>query len=345
MLDLDMPLPFRPQCLPSALGPLPHSVSMQTWDLVLPHFQRLAPLPLLSNEHESLLELAVRGLPGASIRDKQPIWDPSSLNNQIDKLYSAYLKHQIETRALELTAIEELERRETVLRPVRALSTTQWGPFSLALSLTSEEHESAVTDEIILDAIVKHLYLRLQWQAEVLGHYDKPLLQWCYEPYLEIIGSPFVGITWTDVRALLGETFGQHCGVRAVWAAENVDFAELVADEIVEVVGVSLPTPEQAEAWAPSIKAFLHRKGAIGWGIVPVSPDGLRQATAGRLAGRFGMVLKALAEAGITVETVVQASIIMPADSLDQLKPAEAEQAIKLTVELAELLRQAYGIE
>ncbi len=340
-----MPLPFRPNCLPTALGPLPHPPTVELWDVVLPRLRQIVPVPLLDQHGEDLLRLALHNLPGATMVGDHATWGGPDMQTALDTLYIAYLKHQTDSRALDLAALEELEQSDGKLRSVQALSTVQWGPFSLALTLINTEYESALNDPTMVDAIVKHLYLQLQFQAERLGHWHKPVLQWLYEPYLELLGSPFVSLTWEAVHDALTDVWGQHSGVRGVWVGAHVQLQQLLASETVEVVGLTLPTPEQAESWAPDLHSFIRRKGAVGWGIVPVTSDGLRQVTAGRLAARFGSVLKALQEADLPVEYVVRASMIMPEDTLHQLSPAEAERVLTLTADLAELLRQAYAIE
>lgn len=340
-----MPLPFRPNCLPSALSPLPHQRVTQVWDVALPRLQQLAPFPLLVHEGEGLAALAIDGLSGALIADDQINWDTAGLHAGLDQLYAAYLKRQASSRGLTLIGLSELKAREGLLRNVQALSVVQFGPISLGFLLVNECYETAIGDPVVFDALIKHLSLRLEWHAEMLKPWRKPLVQWLYEPYLDLIDSPFAPVGWDEVRIALAETFGRGLGVRAVWTGPHTNLDQLLQDETIEALGIALPPPEQATVWAEPLRRLLRRKGVIGWGMVPTTSDGLRLATAGRLAARFEHVLHALNAAQLTTAAIVEASLIMPEDTLANLSPSEAERALNLTVELASLLRQAYGLE
>lgn len=340
-----MPLPFRPGCMPSAFGVLPHGRVDAVWELVFPRLRQLPPLPLLAGEGEQLQALAIAGFPGASFTGEQLQWNSAATYAGLDMLYVTYLRHDRQSSVHEWHAVRAWQQHPELLRSVRALSLVQFGPFSTALALINEDHESALSDPVVIDAVVKHATLRLSWQADALSAAGKPLVQWLYEPYLEVVGSPFVPLEWEHVRGMLEETFAPIRGVRAVWAGHHAVAPQLLVDDTVEVLGLRLPDPEQLDALVPSLKAFLRRKGVIAWGIVPVTPDGLRSTTLGRLTARFGRVLQSLEDAGLSTEEVVQASIIMPEDTLDHLLPAQAERALTLTADLAALLRQAYDVD
>lgn len=340
-----MPLPFRPNCLPSMLGPLPHTDADTVWPLVLERLRQLPPLPLLAPEGEQLLALAVDGFPGALFDHEQLHWDVLATHAALHELYVAYLRRHAASRSLELVAIRSVEEQRGLLRFAYGITTIQWGPFSLALMLVNDQHETALGDPTTVDALCKHLSLRLEWQAETLLRWGKPVLQWLYEPYLELVGSPFVPWGWTELRAALGETFAYQRGVRGVWIGQHADLPELLTDTLVEVLGLALPSPEQAALWAPTLSAFVQRKGVIGWGIIPTTSEGLRNSSAARLATRFGQVLQALDAHGLPTERIIQASIIMPEDTLDRLSPTDAERAMRLTSELAMQLRHAYAVD
>ena len=130
-------------------------------------------------------------------------------------------------------------------------------------------------------------------------------MQWLYEPYLDVVATPFAPLDWPVARSMLEETFGTECGVRAVWVSPTTDLPALLSDETVEVVGLPLPLLSTAAAWAPALQRFIQRRGVIGWGIVPQTTEGLAHARIGRLSARFGEVLQALEEAGLPTTEVL----------------------------------------
>ena len=340
-----MPLPFRPNCLPTALGPLPHRTAHAAWDLCLRYVPAALPLPLLVHDGEDPAALAADGFGGATIAMDHLRFDPAAAVESFDDLYLAYLKNQIGTRALELHALDEWAQREAQIRRAQLVSTVLMGPISLALRLVDDDGLPALINGTTVDALSKHLYLRLQWQHATLRSNAQTLLQWLYEPYLDVVGSPFSPVGWAEAHQLLEETFGPRSGVRGVWVSETTDLPALLDGSTVEVVGLPLPLPNVAESWLPALQDFIRRRGAIGWGIVPQTTEGLAHATIGRLSARFAAVLQALEEGGLPTAEVVGASLIMPEDTLGNLEPAEAEAALAMTSRLSGMLRHSYGLD
>lgn len=340
-----MPLPFRPNCLPTALGSLPHPTARAAWESCLQHLPAVLPLPLLAGHGEQPASLAADGLGGATIRLDQLRFDREAAFKALDGLYLAYLQNQWPTRALDLAALDEWTARESQVRRAQAVSTLLMGPVSLALRLVDEAGRPALVDNVIVDALVKHLYLRLRWQHAVIGRTAQVVLQWLYEPYFDIIGTPFSPVDWPVARHAVEETFGGGSGVRGVWVGASTDMPALLRCLGVEVVGIPLPDPAVAEGWADALRDFIARGGVIGWGIVPQTADGLAQTRVGRLGARFGAVLRALESAGLPPGELVGASLIMPEDILGNLSPAEADAVLAVTGQLSGMLRHTYGLD
>ncbi len=340
-----MPLPFRPRCMPTALGPLPYTSSEDAWKLVLRYVPNTLPLPLLAHAGEDALTIAADGLGGTTVGPEQLVFEPEGAFAALDELYLAYLQDRHATRAIDLAALDEWTEHEAQLKRADAVSAVLMGPISLSLRLADEQGRTALTNAMLVDAVVKHLYLRLRWQHAVLSRAARVVLHWLYEPYFTIVGSPFSPIGWSNALSMLQETFGANEGVRGIWLGEATDVSKLLADPMFEVVGLPLPLPNVVEAWAPELRRFIQRRGAIGWGIVPQTAEGLAHARVGRLAARFTAVLRALEDAGLATPEVVDASFIMPEDTLGNLEPREAETALQLTKELSGMLRHSYGLD
>lgn len=340
-----MPVAFRPGCLPSALGVLPHTTPEAAWDVVVRHLPALPALPLLAAEGEDPATIAADGFGGAMIMPEELHFDRSAVTTALDDLYLAYLQNDVASRALSLVGLESWGQYQPVLKRAEALSMVVMGPISLALRLVDDSGRTALTDVVVVDALAKHLYLRLRWQQSVVGRVAQAGLYWLYEPYLNIVGSPFCPIDWPGARQLLEETFGALDGARAVWAGESTDIAALIDGASVEVIGLPLPLPNLVAGWAAALGKFIRRHGAIAWGIVPNTVEGLAHARVGQLAARFNAVLQALDAAGLPAADVVNASMIMPEDTLGHLYPSEAEAALALTGQLAGLLRHSYGLD
>ncbi len=340
-----MPLPFRPNCLPAALGPLPHPTAQAAWDAYTRHLPAILPLPLLAADGEEPATLAVEGFGGVTIALDHLRFDREAALAALDDLYLAYLQDRAATRSLDLAALDAWAQREVQVKRAECVSTLLMGPISLALRLVDDDAQPALGSRVLVDALAKHVYLRLQWQHMQVRRGARCVLQWLYEPYLDIVGSPFAPINWPEVHQLLEETIGAAGGVAGIWVGEATDVPALIEGAVVEVIGLPLPLPNVVESWAPALSAFIRRGGAIGWGIVASTTEGLAHARVGRLAARFGAVLRALEDAGLPTAEVVRASIIMPEDTLGRLYPSEAEAVLALTNQLSGLLRHSYGLD
>src|SRR3954452_14673447 len=117
-----MPLPFRPNCLPSALGVLPLGSARSAWDAVLLSVPVMLPLPLLAPDGEDPMALAIDGLEGTTIAMEQYRFNRDALHSAIDDLYVAYLQDRWPTRALSRRAIDDLPQRETQVRRAEVLA-------------------------------------------------------------------------------------------------------------------------------------------------------------------------------------------------------------------------------
>jgi hypothetical protein len=331
--------------MPSALGAVPHTSARAAWDAVVQSAPTILPLPMLGPDGEDPMALAIDGLAGTTIAMEQHRFNRDVLHAAIDDLYVAYLQDRWTTRALTLRTLDDLPQRESQIRRAEVFAPMVMGPVSTALRLIDGDGIPAITDQASVDAIAKHLHLRLSWLQAVLGRTARQMLYWLYEPYMEVAGSPFIPLDWPQVRTLLDEVFGTLRGVRGVWVGAGTDLVPLLEGSTIEVVGLAVPLPNVVESLAPVLRAFIRRKGVIGWGLIPHTAEGLAHAKVGRLAARFTELLQVLEEAGLPPAELVAASLIMPEDTLVALQPAEAEAALALTNQVAGLLRHSYSLD
>lgn len=339
-----MPLPFRPNCQPTSLGPLPHTSAEAAWNTVLRHTPALPALPLLAGAAESPMALGYEAFPGVQQRATQVEVDRATALGALDQLYAAYLRGSGTGQALTLQALPRAQAPDqTPYRRARMLFGLVPGPLSLALTLVDTQDEPLGDSVELIDALAKHLFLRRAWLQRALGRLGRPTAIWVYEPHWALLGSPFnpqPAEVWLDAAS---QTL-QDAGPRALWIADLATPEALLLLPL-DLIGAPLPAPAQAPALAPLVRQLLERQVAIGWGIVPASLEGLRQTSAGRLAARFDAWVRALDEAGIAAHALLGASLIMPEDTLDHLPPDAAERALALTAELAAIIRHSYGVE
>lgn len=340
-----MPLPFRPLCLPTHLGPLPHSAAQAAWEAVLHATPLLPALPILNGAGESLAGMSIENFAGVTAEDTAIVADRVEARRGLDALYAGYLRGTALTQAVDLACMPRLlPSEQTLFRRARALWALVLGPISLALTAVDEQRTPLLGDSELLDAIAKHLFLRRHWLHTTLGRMGKPTIAWIYEPYFEIMDSPFCPLPAEELLDAIDQALGQSMP-RALWTPSTAAAMRALPRLNLDVIGLPLPSPEDAAQLAPLLKQALSRRTTIGWGVVPVTEEGLRATSAGRLAARFEAWLRALDAAGLPNNDLVIWSMIMPDDVLAYLDQPGAEQALTLTAQLSSLIQQSYGVE
>lgn len=340
-----MPVPFRPRCQPTSLGPLPHTSVTAAWDAVLKHTPSIPALPLIAGECDALPLLAVEGFAGVEVRDWETVVDRATSINAFDRLYANYLQGPAHAQRIELAAADRLLNADpSLLRRSRAVASMIVGPITLALTVVDDQAVPLINDAELLDGLSKHLFLRRLWLQRLLERGSKSVMVWLYEPYLSRSTWPFSPLGVDAIVSAVDQALGND-GARAVWLPDAQTAQAITAELRVDALAFPLPSPEQAAALAPFVARLVADKTALGWGIVPVTSEGVASATVGRLAGRFEHWLDALERAGLERAAVLAASLIMPEDTLAYLDPAEAERALALTAELSSLIQQSYGVD
>jgi hypothetical protein len=326
------------------LGPLPYVDVTKAWNAVLQTMPELPALPLLVCEGESPVMLGAEGFAGISIDQPAIVLDRALARAGLDQLYAGYLRGTTGVQSLELAALPRLAHLEAPLRRVQALFSLVVGPVSLAHMIVDEQAEPVINDAELLDGLAKHLFLRRRWLHGMLKRSGKEAVVWVYEPYLDTVGSSFSAQTADVIMDALDQTLGYEAP-RALCLTQVESVLALPEYWQLDLVSIPLPQPEQIELVGSCIAQLIAKKTAFAWGIVPVTSEGLRNATAGRLAARFERWLRALETVGVTPGEVLAASVIMPEDTLAYLDATDADRALALTAELSSLIRQSYGVD
>lgn len=336
-------LPFQPKCLPLMLGPLPHNDAVAAWRIVLRTLPSLPVLPILGGGGETLTGISARGLSSHEAQHAQVI-DRHALVRSLPMLDAAYLRGHVNRWAVELNALPWLREHEVALRRSRALCGCVVGPISLALQLVDAEGMPLIGDVTALSALSQHLFLRRRWLHDTLRSANDRVLVWLYEPFGDTLNDPFCPTSAEQLCIAVDQALG-YDQPRAVWAS-HMDVLRSLSDTMrIDVIGLPLPMPEQAEAFAPLMRRMLSTRGGVGWGLVPIDVAALEQVTVGRLAAHFGDWLGALEAQGFAPDDVATASFIMPVDTLDDVDVETAERVLSLAAEVAAVVRHSYGVD
>ncbi len=346
-----MTVPFEPACLPLLLGGLPHRNAAQALDLSRRYAGSVLAWPQLPQRsfREQSFVQSILGFPGLVIDAAQArvYVDRRRAERELDKLGLAYLEDRSTYAALasdDAPGLEELLRQGDALRSCRALKGQLMGPISLAAQLTDEHNQPLMYDDLLFDALAQHLGLRAEWQEARLCEWNATTIICLDEPFLEMVGLPFVPIDWERARAQIDQALAGVHGIKGLFAGGAADWNELLQTSADLVIGDVYQHGQALLAAAPALADFVEHDGIVGLGIVPADEEALAASDASQLAERVGGLAEQLAGAGVPAERLLSQALIAPSTTLSRLPIAAAEQALRLVAEVSKLLRQQYGL-
>jgi hypothetical protein len=335
---------FEPGLRCLATGSLPFVSPHDACELILstvdiPTWPQLPRRSFLENMYVQFGE----GFPGVVVTGEQIYVERDrDLDRELESLYLAYLTDDVEYGAISpefaagLHCFLGLELGETSL--VKGQVT---GPVSWGLMVVDEEREPVLYDDVLAEAVGKHLRLKAAWQERQLREVAKETILLLDEPYLSTFGSSFLSLGRAQVIALLEEVFAGIQGLKGVHSCGDTDWS-LVLETSADIV--SLDAYEHAGALArypDEVEAFLARGGAIAWGVVPAS-DAVFDESVDSLVDRFHAAVDLLVDKGVPRDDVLAASLIIPSCGLGSLEPETARRVLHVTSDLADALQHRY---
>ncbi len=339
---------FDPGWLPLAVGSVPHTDPGEAWSAVLrdlpatPFWPQLPRRSFLENMYAQYSE----GFPGVVIEDERIYVDRrQDLDPAMEHLYLAYLEDDRSYGAISAgyaAALAALrEGKVTFAEPPLLIKGQVTGPVSWGLTVVDQERRPLLYDEVLADAIAKHLRLKAAWQEEAIAPYAPLTVTFVDEPYLSTFGSAFVTVSREQVIAYLHEVLAGIKGLKGVHCCGNTDWSMLLE---MPIDILSLDAYEYAETLAlypQEVGAFLERGGAIAWGIVPAN-QAAEGETPEHLAERLHEAIDLLASKGVPQEALLQRGFVTPSCGTGSLPIPLAERIFALTGQVSKIMRDRY---
>ncbi len=339
---------FVPGWLPLAAGSVPSADADQAWSTVLRYFPSTPFWPQLPQRSylENMYVQYSERFPGVTLEDQRIYVDRrQDLDPGLERLYLAYLENDLTYGAIGaefssgLAALQE--GRVTFGQPVQLLKGQVTGPISWGLTVVDQNRRPLLYDEILADAIAKHLRLKATWQQKVLANYAQTTLLFIDEPYLSAFGSAFVSLSREQVVGYLHEVLAGIGGLKGVHCCGNTDWSMLL-ETPVNVLNLDAYEYAASLALYPKeVAAFLERGGIIAWGIVPNTEAALGE-TPEHLVELLEQAIAELAGKGVPREALLRAGLVSPACGAGGLSAELAERVFELTRQVSALMRQRY---
>ncbi len=342
---------FVPRCLPTAVGSLPHRDPQEACNLVFKYLPTIPAWPQLPRRsfRENMYVQYGEHFPGLVVdtaREKVYV-DRARANDELERLYLAYLEDRVEdwgVSAETASGLHTFLTHREALAGTYAIKGQVTGPISMGLQLTDASLRPILYDEVLADALAKHLRLKAAWMEYQLRRANETTIIFVDEPYLTAYGSAFVSLSREQVVTALEEVFGGLSGLRGVHCCGNTDWSILL-ETSVQILNVDAYNyAESLSLYPEAVRAFLLRGGIIAWGIVPQDEEGIAASTVEGLLERLEAAWGLLTAKGISLEDLLTSCLITPSCGLGSVSPQAAARALELTAGLSQAVREKYRI-
>jgi methionine synthase II (cobalamin-independent) len=341
---------FELNGLATAIGSMPHVEPREACSLVLKYLPEIPAWPQLPKKSflENMYVQFSEGFPGVIVEGER-IWVDRSkdLSKPLEQLYTAYLENNIEYGAISARYAAGFHAflKEAKQKGRKAVKGQVTGPISFGLSVTDQNRRPLLYDEVLADAIAKHLRLKAAWQEKMLKSVFPKTIISIDEPYLSSLGSAFVSFPREQVVTLLEEVLGGISGLKAIHCCGNTDWSVVLQTSLNILSFDAYNYAETLALYPAEVKNFLGRGGVIAWGIVPNEEQALNKETKASIGDRLEEAMRLLSKKGISYDTIKSQCLITPSCSLASISIKAAAGALDLTAAVSADFRKRHNIQ
>jgi len=340
---------FELNLLPTAVGSLPHEEPKEACELVMKYLPQIPAWPQLPKRTflENMYAQFSEGFPGIVLEDERIYVDRGrDLDPGLERLYVAYLENDVDYGATSPEYAAGLPQLITSLVPrpssLVAIKGQVTGPISWGLTVVDQNRRPVLYDEVLADAVAKHLRLKAAWQERELRKIAPTTIIFVDEPYLCAFGSAFVSLSREQVVQYLEEVFAGIEGIKGTHCCGNTDWSIVLSTSLDILNFDAYSYAESLSLYPDDVKAFLKRGGVIAWGIVP-NDEKVMDETVESLVRRLHDAMSLLVEKGVPLDDMINAALITPSCGLRSLSIEAAERALELTAAVSAAMRERYG--
>ncbi len=338
---------FELNGLATAIGSMPHVDPQEACSSVLTHLPEIPAWPQLPKRSflENMYAQFSEGFPGVVLEEER-IWVDRSqdVSRPLEQLYAAYLEGSTNHSAI---GYEYAEGFHAFLDMVgadgeRAVKGQVTGPISFGLTVTDQDQRPLLYDDVLADALAKHLRLKAAWQEKALSAVFPNTIISVDEPYLASLGSAFVSFPREQVATLLEEVLGGITGLKAIHCCGNTDWSVLLQTSIDILSFDAYNYGEALSLYPAEVRDFLSRGGVIAWGIIPNDEPSLARETEASLLDRLEQTMALLSKKGVSYDTMRSQCLITPSCGLGSVSTEAAERALELTAKVSAGFRKRH---
>ncbi len=335
----------------TAVGSFPHTDVEEAWQLILQHIPTIPCWPQLPRRSflENMYVQFSERFPGVVLdfeNERIYVDRSKNLDPELEQLYLAYLENKPDFAAISpdyaqglATAHRHLYGRSPAPLAVKGQVT---GPVSWGLAVVDQNRRPVLYDEILAEAISKHLRLKATWMEQELRKICPDTIIFVDEPYMASFGSAFVSLSREQAISLIEEVLSGISGLKGVHCCANTDWSILLETSI-DILNLDAYGYAQNLALYPEeVKRFLDRGGIIAWGIVPAGEE-VHRETAESLVEKLEEAIDLLVSKGVPKDAILSASMITPSCGTGSLRVETSERVMALTAEVSRIMKEKYA--
>jgi len=167
----------------------------------------------------------------------------------------------------------------------------------------------------------------------------------CDHPEPSLVSFTSAGGSGTrhDLIHTLQEGFRDFSGLSWIHCCANIDWT-LLTDAGVDIINFdAYKFSDKAALYAKEFDRFLDKGGMIGWGIVPVMEDLLKNETVSTLLEKLEKGIQSFIKGGIDEEKLARSSWVLPACETVLLTNDQSDQVFEMTREISERMKEKYN--
>ena len=341
---------FKPKGLATAIGSMPHTDPAEACSITLANLPEIPVWPQLPQRsfRENMYAQYSEAFPGLILdteNERMYVDSGGNLADQLERLYTAYLENDLDRYAIsEDYAAGFRQFLALDLGSVVAVKGQVTGAISFGLTVTDENRRSILYEEVIADAVARHLRLKAAWMEKELARISPNTILFVDEPYLASLGSAFVALSNDMVIRLTNEVLGGISGLKGMHCCGNTDWSVLMSTDIDILNFDAYNYGETLALYPDAVKVFLDRGGVLAWGIVPSDEAILPHVTSSGLLDRLHALLTLLSGKGIEYDILLEQCLITPSCGLASLSLETAARALELTRAVSEGFRLSHRL-
>jgi methionine synthase II (cobalamin-independent) len=332
--------------LPTAIGSMPHTNPEEACSIImkyLPDIPAWPQLPHRSPKEDMIIQFS-EGFPGVVIDgDKIRIQPSTDFESALEQIYIDAEQDNARRYVISneyAAGLHTFLSRASGSEKIKGQIT---GPITWGLRVTSQNGLGILYDETLAETAAKFLRLKASWQENMLRKIAPNTIIFIDEPYLVSLGSVFTPIPEEKVPALLEEVIKGIKGIKGLHCCGNTNWSVLLDTSIDILSFDAYNYASSLSTHSDKVKSFLEGGGNIAWGIVPNEEEALAKESLSSLRDRLEEAMAPFTRDGIRFKQLVAQGLITPSCGLEGLSPSAANQALELTAQLSQDLRNRYA--